>query len=303
MTKERLRVQEDVQNYYDDHPPDSVADLKKTLFTLGSGVLYRKPSVLIPEAGMGLFARKKILKGDLITWYGGPYVTYDEYKALKDRDPKYREYARTLGLAFRQVALGNYRRNALNQLEKVPYKEMDRVFFNDGAAQFINGTRSYADPMVNVGNVCIRGKRRIAKSPADEDRLTAKFPNEIIDVAVALVNIPANTELIISYGSEYFDRFVTESSGLDEEEKEEDDDDDEKSVDIAQSLGSGDDDDDEEEDEYEEDDDDDDDDDEKSVDTAQSFGSDDDDEYEDEEEDDDEEEEVERPTKRRRGLL
>jgi hypothetical protein len=239
--KEQVLVQ--VENRFRDKPVDSVADLKKSLLTLKSGVLYRKPSTLLPRAGFGLFCKRLLRRGELFTWYGGPYVTAAEFAIIKRDDEDYLAYARSLDLAGRQRVLGNYRRNEAGQLVKVPPHELGRVFLNDGAAQFMNGMRSYADPAVNVGNAIIRSKLRMGSLLDDEDRLVREFPFEIVSIAVALTDIPPDTELITPYGDAYFDRRLTESSEASDPYDEEDDDDD-----GSISLNSDDDDEDDEDD-------------------------------------------------------
>ena len=234
---EKKRVLARVEQFYVDNPPASVDALKRKLLTLASGALYRKPSLLLPDAGLGLFNKQHLNSGDLITWYGGAYVTPAEFAHIKRTDKDYMAYARSLDLAARQRVFGNYIRNEDGQLVKVPRSELGHVFLKDGAAQFMNGMRSYADSAVNVGNAIIRGQRRMG-SPFDEDRLVREFPSEIVSVAVALTDIPPDTELIIPYGDEYFDRYLNESSHSDDDGDDDDEGDDE---DRSTSLNSDDD--------------------------------------------------------------
>jgi hypothetical protein len=125
--------------------------------------------------------------------------------------------------------LGNYTWPAGSALPvRVSSDDLDRVFANDGAAQFMNGERTVASPLVNVGMLTIYSALRSFKIPEYDpntkpeslaeykDRiafmlpdLTAakarEFPDEALLVAVALVDIPAETELITAYGATYFD--------------------------------------------------------------------------------------------------
>lgn len=198
------------------NPPDSVDLLKEDMLKLNEKQLYRAPSTLIPEAGLGLFSKVPIKKGRLITWYSGVYVSKSEYADLKQKDDRFRDYAQALDAPGRQVVIANYRRDAGGNLKMIPFPALERAYYNDGAMQFINGKRWYDDPDVNVASIVVVGKNRKIRQDSPDlfgelERAIKNYPNEIIRVAVATRDIPANTELIIPYGDSYFDILAEEA--------------------------------------------------------------------------------------------
>lgn len=187
---------------------DRVSDLTGQLGRLDDGTLYRAPSTVFQGKFPGLFSRRDYKAGDLVTWYSGARVSARYYSdVVKKEDPQYFEYARML--TGTEVALGNYTGDqATGTLRKVPSSELGDVFRGDGAGQFLNGGPLLASPEVNVGAVTIEERRR--KIAADNSTggdliravqdLREAYPDSVISVSVALVDIPAGTELVTNYG-------------------------------------------------------------------------------------------------------
>lgn len=197
--------------------------LKKDLWSTGSPHLQYRPST-IESAGNGLFTTSPIPSRSMITWYAGPVLTASDYAKVKARDPEAWKYARAVDLAGNWILLGNYSK----KIAPIPASEMATAFQGDGAAQFMNGARSYAAPSVNVGTITVRSNRLLVHDlpPSANDTpetylmrnlehkistertLMAAYPDDVMLVAVALEDIPADTELIASYGVNYFDKLT-----------------------------------------------------------------------------------------------
>ena len=212
------------EDYYRDNPPAHVDDLKAQMLRLSDGQLYRALSI-VPNAGLGLFSAVPLREGQLVTWYSGAYVTKQEYEALKATDRNYRDYAMTLDLGARQIVLGNYKRNSDGRLVKVDYADLATVFANNGALQFANGQTSMKHPQVNVGHFSILGRDRVVPKgvsltmlPDVMNKLSQAHPDEILHVGVALKDLPAGTEIILSYGNGYFQQQMADQDDSDDDD-------------------------------------------------------------------------------------
>ena len=209
VPSEREELVSILQEHWHDHPPERLSELNGDngrLLRLEPGQLYRAPSTLAPNAGLGLFSALALPRGTLITWYDGAVVSMPEYMALKKEDAEYYSYA--VSLNRRSLVLGNYRRDdAGGALHKIPYEQLETYFRHRGAFQFMNGGPFINSPEVNVDGITIEERRRQVPADTPPDRLLdeterreALYPDSVMRVAVALVDIPAATELVMVYG-------------------------------------------------------------------------------------------------------
>lgn len=215
----------EVEDFYYEHRPATVAAFKGSMMVLGKE-LHRAPS-RIPDAGMGLFAKVALKKGDVFTWYSGAHVTYQDKALLAKSDPQLKAYLRAVGVGLHEFVVGNYRRaypDTPRRFVQVAYDKMDEAFHEDGAAQFMNGRESLTASDVNVACITVYSKlrappplqrhegesdtafrqREALRSMAVGEALIRQYPDEALIVALALDDIAPDTELLTSYGAGYF---------------------------------------------------------------------------------------------------
>jgi hypothetical protein len=132
-TRETALVSEIEDRYRDPKraQPHNINELKATLMTLGNG-LYRAESK-IKGAGQGLYCTRDIKAGELITWYSGARLTYEQSKA-KELD---RSYFYALD-KMRSVMAGNYYRDENGVLQHLDTSDaLERHFRLDGTCAFM----------------------------------------------------------------------------------------------------------------------------------------------------------------------
>jgi hypothetical protein len=224
----------EIEDYYARKviPHNVWEDIMPRLMTL-SDELYRAASSLGPAVGLGLYCRRDILCGELITYYDGLRMDYALFDALKttfaaslqrvtayahpfgtneqvivsdlvDRTrPNMRQLTQTkpLGLSDR----ANVRQLALDSL--------GATYATGGAMQFANTVLTSKDSRANARHLFIQDRRRftggelrkdIVGEPLEADpRLVDAFPEAAVVVLYAGKKIPANTEILYYYGIDY----------------------------------------------------------------------------------------------------
>lgn len=221
-----------VEDYYlREAIPDNVKrDILPQLMTLSEdGPLYRKTST-IPGAGLGLFCKQAIKRGTLVTYYDGTRMRTDLfYRLVRKFGTEAKAYAHSLtddqvivsnfttksgGATFQSTQVEPLGESALDTLVKIERDQLGAHYRGHGAMQFANTTSSAKAPTLNTRVLFIRDTRAFkakellnAKheevTPRPNDALMRAHPDAVIVVLYATKDIPADTELLYFYGSEY----------------------------------------------------------------------------------------------------
>lgn len=187
----------------------------KTLWTLNDGRLERRPSTL-PNAGQGLFTRQHIAAGTVVTWYDGAVIAKDAYMLLKSYDPTLVHYAADLGLQS-YVVLGDHLVDHGDNLVRIRYRDLDRVFTGRGAAQFCNSTRKEWSLGRNATFINVTDHRWLhfdhPAAPLNldlRDALIRAHPRGQgrLRLLVTLRDVAAGEELLVYYGRHYVENYL-----------------------------------------------------------------------------------------------
>jgi hypothetical protein len=157
----------------------------------------------IEGAGMGVFATRTFVRGDIITYYEGPIIDWKRLppnKAAVDYFPeRITSHAKML-YALRYTILGNVD-DDMQPLKKVSTKALKgrggTAFLNDaGDSDYYNNT--VFDRIV--------GKDTSRKIDSQQRNELVLDPRDVAIVIRARVNIGKGQELFVDYGEDYWTR-------------------------------------------------------------------------------------------------
>lgn len=178
-------------------PFDDVQRVKELAPRLGNGLEIR--ASLIPNAGLGVFANRAYARDEIVTWYEGRLMAWDEFQRAERHDARYHEYARPL-IHGRWMLVGNQTDDGAWITDPRTQRLGLGAFINDGFPH-TNVTFTTLDTNENWRRFLHRAE---------------KLPSETIVAITALRDIAEGEELLLDYGAR-----ARQLMGIEEEEEEE----------------------------------------------------------------------------------
>lgn len=170
---------------------ETVRAVQERIWGLGRG-LFLLPSTLGPEAGLGVFTVAPIAKDALITYYGGVLIPHAQINALQPNHIA-KSHARTL-VSLRWIILANWRRSSTSAFGVEPIKAPElELPYRYGIAGYLNDVRDAGRTNVDF----------LSLSDSEYEPDKAKGVGVFLR---ALRDIPAGSELFVSYGEDYWNR-------------------------------------------------------------------------------------------------
>jgi hypothetical protein len=167
---------------------------KHGLMVVGSGLEVKTSTIV--GAGLGLFTKLPIKKGQWITEYSGTVIERDEADRLKSK----KKHSHIRVLEYQGRCMNGFRNPA------------DAIGL--GGASFANDARH--GPFTNNATFknCTDNTRRLD----GKKKVRSAMPRCVL---IAKVDIPANSEIFISYGKDFWASYETKTDSESESETQE----------------------------------------------------------------------------------